>query len=491
MTVMPISMGSAISRQPKLPDYRHSTGLYQFSRVNLFSQYCPTFSRGTLWLWNSPTFTTWGNYGVQSLRLILVTPLLLTQFNETEIAAWYLFASLNFFGVTLSQRLGLTFSRMFAFAMGGASNLAPIKGRRPIENDGEPNWLSFERAYGTIGSLNLAIGWLNVLIALGMGWFGLGNLLEGYEAKDTVWLAFGLMLTTSLIVFNFQRYSIALQGMNYIALVNRWQTAFSLLSLLAGIIVLSMGGGLVALVAAMQSFILINILRNYVLLRYVKEGRILKFRQYGFDREVFNWAWEPTWKGFVGQFGQMGSLQMTAILYTAYGSKGEVASYLFALRMMQTITQIAQAPFSSVQPLMSRLRAAGEMEKLKTLVQKRAGFSLGLTLAGICAAAIGFPVALDFIDSNLEFIPVQAWLLFGALTMIARFNVICCSVGAIGNEMIYYWEMAAAAVFSCLAIFLIQNQPGVYGPILASMLPLVLILNAGPFFKAKKILKSS
>lgn len=379
---------------------------------------------------------------------------------------------------------------MFAFAMGGGSNLAPIKGRRPTENDGQPNWPSFERAYGTIGSLNLGIGWLNVLIALAIGWFGLGNLLEGYPAKSTVWLAFGLMLTTSLIVFNFQRYSIALQGMNYIALANRWQTVFSLLSLLAGIIVLSMGGGLVALAAAMQSFVLANIFRNYVLLRHVQEGRVIRFRQYGFDREVFSWAWAPTWKGFIGQFGQLGSLQLTAIIYTAYGSKGEVASFLFALRMMQTITQIAQAPFSSVQPLMSRLRAAGDMEKLSDLVQKRAAISLGLTFIGICVAAIGFPLALDLIDANLEFIPVQAWLLFGLLTMLVRFDLLCCAVSAIGNEMIYYWEMAAAAVLSCLAIFLIQNQLGFYGPILASMLPVVLILNVGPFFKAKQILQS-
>ena len=83
--------------------------------------------KSIVWLWHSPTFTTWGNYATQSLRLLLVTPLILTRFNETEIAAWYLFASLNFFGAVVSSRLGLTFSRMFSFAMGGADNLAPIK----------------------------------------------------------------------------------------------------------------------------------------------------------------------------------------------------------------------------------------------------------------------------------------------------------------------------------------------------------------------------
>lgn len=75
-------------------------------------------------LWNSPTFTTWGNQAVQALRLLAVTPLILVAFDTTEIAAWYLFGSLTFFGSIISQRVGLTFSRMIAFAMGGATDLA-------------------------------------------------------------------------------------------------------------------------------------------------------------------------------------------------------------------------------------------------------------------------------------------------------------------------------------------------------------------------------
>ena len=185
--------------------------------MSLLSKYCPTFTSGAIWLWNSPTFTTWGKFLVQSLSLFAVTPLLLTRFDETEVAAWYLFSSLNFFGNIISMRLGLTFSRMFAFAMGGASNLASIKGRREQENEGQPNWEAFGRAYGTIGSLNLGIGWVNVLIAVGMGLYGLSNILEGYDGVGRIWTAFGLMQLIALLGFIFQRYSIALQGMNYVA----------------------------------------------------------------------------------------------------------------------------------------------------------------------------------------------------------------------------------------------------------------------------------
>lgn len=441
------------------------------------------------WFWHSPTFTTWGNYAVQSLRLILVTPLILTRFDETEIAAWYLFASLNIFGTIITQRLGLTFSRMFAFAMGGASNLAPIKGKREQENGGKPNWTSFERAYGTIGSLNLTIGAVNVLVALGMGWFGLNNILQGYEAKGVIWLAFGLMQFSSLLTFTFQRYSVALQGMNYIALTNRWGIIFSLLSITAGSLALWRGGGIISLVLVMQVFSVAGVFRNRFLLHSVEEGRVLHFRQYGFDREVFSWAWEPTWKGFVGNFGLTGSLQLTGIIFTAYASKAEVASLLFALRIMQTITEISQAPFSSVQPLMSRLMAAGDIEILRILIRKRMLYTLILNSTGILVASLVLPVLMNMIGSKIPFISLKAWYLLGGLMLVQRFDILCCAVSAIGNHMIYYWENAIAALVGALVLFLLKDLWGVYTPILTAILPGLLFMNFGPLIKSSMILK--
>ena len=455
----------------------------------VFEKHYPTFKRLAVWMWNSPTFTTWGNFAAMSLRLLLVTPFILTCFNETEIAVWYLFASLNFFGTVVTQRLGLTFSRMFAFAMGGSSNLAPIKEKPNQENGGQPNWNAFGRAYGTIGLLCLLIAGVNVLIAVGMGFFGLQNLLEGYDAVGVIWLAFGLIQGSSLLSFIHLRYSIAIYGMNYVALGNRWGIVFSLLSVAAGSLTLLLGGGIVALVVSMQSVSLLGILRNRFILKVIEEGRVMGFRAYRFDREVFGWAWPPIWKGFIGQFGMQGSLQFAAIIYTAYGSKLEIASFLFAMRMMQTITQVAQAPFSSVQPMMSRLRAAGETVKLRALIKQRIAASLGLTLTGVAVGAVFFPVALDLIEAKLTFIPVMAWLVFGALTLLSRFNVLCCAVSAIGNEMVYYWEMAASAVLSVCFLLLIKNQWGVIGPIIASLVPMIFILHVRPFKKAVSILR--
>jgi O-antigen/teichoic acid export membrane protein len=156
--------------------------------------------------------------------------------------------------------------------------------------------------------------------------------------------------------------------------------------------------------------------------------------------------------------------------------------------MLQTITQIAQAPFSSVQPLMARLMAAGDIEALGKIIRQRMGYTLALTAAGVVFGSVAIPFLLQLIGAKIDSIPVDAWLLLGGLTLLLRFDVLCCAVSAIGNQMVFYWDMAAAAVISAVVLLLLGNSWGIYTPIITSTLPLVLILNFRPARKARSIL---
>jgi hypothetical protein len=315
----------------------------------------------------------------------------------------------------------------------------------------------------------------------------LSNILQGYDATGTIWLAFGLMQGTSLLTFIFQQFQIALQGMNYVALVNRWAVIFGLVSCIAGSCTLFLGGGLITFVFVMQFFTLAGILRNWFLLRSVESGRVGKFRLFGFDREVFRWGCAPAWKGFLWNMGVLGNLQLTAVIYTAFAGQLEIASFLFGLRMMQTITQMAQAPFMSKQPLLSRLLSAGEIEQMDAIVKKAVVVSMGLTAVGILSAGVVFPVLLDLVGANIQFLGLNSWLVFGALTLLARLCVWSCSISAIGNEIILYWEAILSAILSAMllvatGVFLDDIQPVV--PIITSTLPLLIFLNVKPLQRA-------
>lgn len=442
-------------------------------------------------LWHSPTFNTWTNQGSMALRMVILTPLILTRFDKVEIAAYFLLGSLNFFGQILSIRLSITFSRMIAFAMGGATDLAPIAGRKSdlseISKQG-PNWEMIGRAYGTLGAILGALAMVVGIVSAGMAWFGVGNLLEGYDVPAPIWIAAGVVVLTTAINFAQSQYQVALQGINQVALSNRVQGLFNLASIVSGAAVLLLGGGFLLLICVMQAFVLMGFLRARFLLRQVEGGRFRHIREYGWDSQVARWAWEPTWKGLIAQLSNVGVLQLSGILLTGVADAGVVAAYLFSVRLMSMMTQIAQAPFSSHQPLFSKLLAAGEMEKLRTHLTKRMSLSLCLLALGISGVGLFGQPLLHLIGSKISIIEPNLWFLFGGLSLIDRLNVLSLSTSAIGNRMLYYWETAIGGVVSIGALSLAIHA-GLLAIILAAMLPQLLILNVGPIKVAARTLE--
>ena len=208
-------------------------------------------------------------------------------------------------------------------------------------------------------------------------------------------------------------------------------------------------------------------------------------KSYSWNSKVFSWAWGPTWKGMIGNFGLQGSSMLVSLLYTKFASVTDAACFLFSSNMMNSIVQIPQVPFSSLQPKFSRLLASGENSEFSSLVKQRILVSLLLLAVGIVSVGLFLPIFLDFISSNVNFLDFRIWLLFGVLTIVVRFNVFCCAICAIGNEVIYHWELITAAALSSVIMLVLEDKLGFYGPILVSSLPILLILNKGPFHKAK------
>ena len=82
-------------------------------------------------LWHSPTFMTWGSLAVRLSGVLLLLPIVLRTFAAPEVAVWQLFATL--FTLTLLFDFGLspTFSRLLAYARGGASVADMANMRKP------------------------------------------------------------------------------------------------------------------------------------------------------------------------------------------------------------------------------------------------------------------------------------------------------------------------------------------------------------------------
>lgn len=415
-----------------------------------------------------------------------MTPLILKTFSESELAVWYLFSSVSFFGVITSQRFGLTFSRMFAFAMGGESDLSP-KAKISLERSDAivPAWESFSRAYGSLGVVSLIAAVSSFIASALFGWVAMRNLIG--ERTD-LWLAFFVFLISGSVSILYRRYSAALQGMNYVALEARWNLIFNIISVGVGIVVLALGGQVLALTIGMQLVVLIAPIRQRFLLSRVEGGRVLTFKPYRFDKEAFRWSWAPTYKGFLGEMGLMGSMQVTSALYANMGSKREVASYLFATRMVDIIVGMGQVPYTSMQPRLSRMFAAGQAKEVSALVRERFRFSWIITASGFVGAAFFFPLFLGSFGSKTDFVPIQVWFTFGFIALLSRFVALNMSISSIGNAVPFYKEMIISCAFSLLgALYFVDKWP-YFGAYCSATLPMLILVNVRALAKGASIL---
>ena len=438
-------------------------------------------------LWNSPTFTTWGGQLTKALRFLAVTPLVITSFSEVEIAAWYLFGSLNLFGEIITQRIGLTFSRMFSFAMAGSSDLSPItKSEDRSCTASEPNWVLMHKLFATLGSLQTISALLTSGIAVLMGAYGLRNIASGTPEEASIWAAFLIMQFTGAVATTFNRYPVVLQGMNYVSLVNRWNILLSLFSIAIGFISLTMGAGIVVLSIVMQMIVPVRIFVTRYQVRRVENGKFQGAKEYGWDKSIISWAWPPLWKGFIGHVSNLGVIQMSGVILTRYGSVETVASYMFSLRQMRMIAMTSQAPFSSQMPKFSRLMAAGSLSELVTGVQKRTFISTMLMVVTCTGLGLLGPWFLTLIGSKVELLDPMSWMLLLLFFVLERFNVFNMAVCGIGNNIVLFWRQAVAGALSLVLMFALMPAYGALGAIFSMITATVLIMNWQPAVLAGK-----
>jgi Membrane protein involved in the export of O-antigen and teichoic acid len=429
--------------------------------------------------WNSPTFTTWGDQAVRFLRLIAITPLLLTKFDTSEIAAWYLFASLIFLSEIIGTRMQLTFSRMVAFAMAGATDLAPITGKRE-RTSGQPNWALVERTYGTVGGINAVVCLFVTVVSGAIGYYGLQAVADASTSPNQIWMAFAVMLASHAVSFWFQRYAIALKGMNHVALVNRWNAVFGALSIVAGLVALANDVGILGLTVVMQTMSLIGVLRLWWLLRRIEDGRFRNFCGYRIDREVGGWAREPFVKGLALVITNAGLLQLATVIYAREAPVAATASFAFSLRLLLALRQICEAPFNSHTPKMSRLLAQGELSKLSTLAERKIMIAQALLAIGMICLGIVGPFALRLLEANATFISLPDFLILSSLMFFQRTILFHTLLSAIGNNFVCFWSNLVSAGISVVLLLVLIPRFGFYGLCFSVFVPQIVALNIQP-----------
>ena len=417
----------------------------------------PLFHRA----WNSPTIMTWMSYSTKALSLFIVLPLILKNFSTEEISLWYLFSSI----ITLTSLADLgfkaTFSRIIAFAVGGAKDVAVFKGDVILEN-AAPNWKLIEKICSNMKIIYIFLTLLLIVIFVIFGSWSLLKPISLVQNTQDAWIAWWVIVFTSAIKFYGTVCSNYLEGLNKIALIRRIESFMSLGAILTTITVLLLGGTILQLVIALQIWVVLNVIRNWYLARIVEEGRYRLFIAQKFDRILFLKIWKPAWRAGVSGLMSNGLTHISGILYAQIGTAEIVAGYLLALKLVTQIKELSMAPFYSKIPLLSRLRVEGKLEQLTKTAQK--GMFLGhmVFVFGIICISLFSEDLLNTINSNVDFVSNDFWLLLSFAFFIHRYGAMHMQLYLTTNHVISHIADGVSGLIFCVVGFLLVSSLGIY-----------------------------
>jgi O-antigen/teichoic acid export membrane protein len=414
--------------------------------------------------WHSPTLMTWGSFLTRLFGFALVLPLLLTRFSTEEIALWYLFSTI--IGLQLLADVGFssTFIRVIAYAMGGASihNLKDYSVNRTVKNTGQPNWETMEQVVATMKPIYLRLSIISFgLLAI----FGTWSLLRPISVcgnTTMAWVAWGIVLITTTIAVGGNLYSSYLQGVNQIALLRRWEIFTSSGATIVNLSVLILDGNLAALIIANQSWVIINILINRRLCYKVERGQFTKFTVNKADKIVFDSVWPSAWRTGLGAIMSYGLVQISGVIYAQFGSIPQVASYLLALRLIQVVSQLSQAPFYTRLPLLAQLRSQGDLSEQVRVAKNGMILAYWTFVAGFLLLAVFATPLLDFIHSNADFVNPSLWAILGLAVFIERYGAMHIQLYSTTNKIINHIANGISGIIFLVFSWILFEKIGVY-----------------------------
>jgi len=153
------------------------------------------FKKLFLFIWDSPTITTWASILSRTLSLVLVLPLILTSFVPSHIALWYLF--LSFIGLQSLVDLGFgqSFIRAIAFANGGSTKLVYNGYEEKIEG---ANWSLIHKIVQTMRWIYIRISLGGFLFLVTLGSLSLVNVIEKTPDPFISWFSWAIIITMFL-----------------------------------------------------------------------------------------------------------------------------------------------------------------------------------------------------------------------------------------------------------------------------------------------------
>ncbi|MFD2936749.1 hypothetical protein [Spirosoma flavum] len=413
-------------------------------------------------VWSSATFNTWASLATRSMNLIILIPFILRQFSPAEISLWYLFSTIISLNLMIDLGLGVTFSRIVSYAMGGSHRMNEVT--KTVE---QSTLTVSNQSYllRVVGTQQILFGWLSGVVFILLATCGtvfLYKPIHFLTNPNQGWIAWIIVIIATTISFRGNAYTTYLQGINRITEFRRYEALFSLASILTSILMLYFNAGLIGLVAVNQLWNILSVLRNRWLCFRFNEGVFISGRQFQFDKEILKEIWPAAWRSGIGVLMSYGLIQSSSLIYAQSNQVEQVSTYLFAMRVMQIIITFAQAPFYSKLPLMARLYAQNERQEIVKVAQKGMQLSHWTFVAGFAAVALFAEPIMQLIGSQIPFIDLRLWAIMGVAFFVERYGAMHLQLYSITNHIVWHIANGVTGAIYIVLAFALYSTLSVY-----------------------------
>lgn len=414
-------------------------------------------------LFHSPTLNTWFSYSTKALSLFVVLPLLLHKFSVEEVALWYIFATVIALQGIADLGFRFTFVRFIAYAQGGAEDILGKKEEYELREKSDPNLTLLGKIYSLMTKVYLWLTLALFLMLLGFGTWALIHPIGLVQYQQDAWIAWIVIIVVSTYKFYGTIYSNYLEGINQIALVRRWEGITSIGAILTSVVVLLIFESLLALVIANQIWVIINVVRNKILLGYANKGSFkLLQTKHEFDKPLFKKIWEPAWKSGISGIMSNSLSNFMSIIYAQVGNSVSVASYMLALRLIGVVKDISVAPYYTKLPSFAMLYSQGKKEQFMQLAQKGMFVSNLIFIIGSIAVGELAHYMLDIIDSDVSFVSDSLWILLMFAYFIHRFGAMHIHLYSTSNHIISHIADGVSGVIFLVTTFILLPIVNLY-----------------------------
>lgn len=419
---------------------------------------------------------TWGNLSAKSSSLVILLPVVLTTFSKEDIVVWYLYFTVVSLQLLLDFGFLPTFTRLFSYAYSGLTikEIENIKDHKTAK--GDVNWESLQYLFVATKKIYLKLAIFSFIVAITLGSYMAYDPVSRSSYPYESWVGWAIVVFIASFNLYTNSYVALLNGMDRVAIVQRWQMLSSLFAVFGSTIVIVLTKSLLFGIITYYLSYLINFIVNAQLVKKyyqypstpIKDNILIALIKYT--------IWPTAWKSGVGVAMSMGLIQFSGMLVAKLETSVLASSYMIALQIIRAISSFSQAPFYSRLPYFAQLYSKNRIKELIRLSKDRMQKSFLVFVSMYLVVGLFADYLLQLIGSHTTFVESKMWILLGFAFLLERYGAMYLQLYTLTNHIVWHIANGITGIIMVLFVILLYGYYGIYS------FPLAMVIAYGVFY---------